>query len=115
MVLEIRQTLLHIRCVAFGPVNRAEAYSARLLEDQLGERFRLAYLYRAAPVDITTTSEGDVHEGVTVLDLNEKDTPRTLRGFYLNTRTPQARKAFVQLTFSRRSLLDRFAQVSEVA
>jgi len=105
MVLEIRQTLLSVTCTAYGPKNLAEAYSCRILSDRDDRVFKLAYLYNARPLDVTTTNqESNVHQGMTILDLNETTDPKHLVGSYFNTREPIPRKAFITLSWESKTL-----------
>ena len=97
LVLEVHQTLLSLHCTAFGPGNRSEGYSCRILSDKDANVFKLAYLFRAAPFDVTTARQGDVHEGMAVLDLNENETPKRLRGVYFTTREPMPSKGYIDL------------------
>ena len=98
MTLRIRQNLLYVRPIAYGPDNVAEGFSARILSDRDETVFKLAYLYRAERQP-TTSIPGDEHPGVALLTLNEQSGKRTLNGFYVNARDPQPRKAQIDLTW----------------
>lgn len=102
MALEITQSLLHIRCRAFGPQNDAEGFSARLLADGDERTFKLAYLYHAKRQPSASVA-GDEHEGVAILTVID-GTPRRLRGYYMNDRDPQPQKADIELTFESKTL-----------
>jgi hypothetical protein len=104
MTLEIRQSLLRVHCVGFGPGNRAQGYSARILCDPEEETFKLAFLYSASR-EVTTSVAGDQHEGVAVLSLSEGP-PRRLRGYYVNNRDPEPRKADIDLKWESARLKD---------
>lgn len=109
MVLEIRQTLLWVTCRAYGPLpNIAEGYSCRILSDRDNQVFKLAYLYHARSLDVSTAKQGDEHDGVAILDLNESATPRQLNGMYFNTREPVARGASVALSWESETLKGQF-------
>ncbi len=102
MTLEIRQTLLRIQCSAFGPQNVAQGYSARILADGDEHTFKLAYLYHAKR-QVVASVPGDEHEGVALLTVIE-GTPRRLRGFYMNDRDPDPRKADIELAWESSTL-----------
>lgn len=95
MALEVRQTLLRIQCFAYGLQNEAQGYSARILTDPDEHTFKLTYLYHAKR-EVVASIPGDEHEGVALLTLIESR-PRRLRGFYINDRDPEPRKADIAL------------------
>jgi hypothetical protein len=95
MTVEIRQNLLRIHCIGYGPENIARGYSARILCDPDEQKFMLTYLYTSKR-KAASSVPGDQHEGVKVLSLIDGP-PRRLRGFYLNDRDPTPRKADMDL------------------
>lgn len=99
--VEFHQTLLNLSAVAFGPDSRADAYSASLLSDADKNNFRIAYYYHAKRRPATSTP-GDEHEGLCVLALERVD-PRSLKGWYVNDRTPPT-KGTIDLKFDSRRL-----------
>jgi hypothetical protein len=103
VALEIRQTLLKVQCIAYGPDNSATSYSARILSDADDEVFKLAYLYHSKRSP-STARPGDEHEGLAILSLKE-GTPRRLEGYYLNDRDPTPRKAEMKLTWDSKHLI----------
>jgi hypothetical protein len=105
MTLEITQTLLTLRCVAFGSDNVARIYSARLLSDQDDRMFQLTYLYHAKR-QVATSVPGDEHEGVVILDLADTS-PRRLDGFYVNDRDPRPTKGEIHLVWESSTLKGR--------
>jgi hypothetical protein len=105
MTLEVRQTFLNIQCVAFGPDNKAEGYSARLLSDRLKKNFKIAYLYHAKRV-VVGSVPGDEHEGVTILEYIP-GSPKKLVGRYVNDRDPDPRKADITLEWESYTLMGK--------
>ena len=101
MALEVRQSLLTIDCVSYGPQSRGVAYSSRLLSDTSKSQFMLAYYYHAKRPSPEAVP-GDEHEGLVVLTLIPGD-PRQLRGWYVNDRDPP-KKGTIELEFRSRRL-----------
>lgn len=104
MVVEIRQNLLRTHCIGYGPENSAQGYSARILCDPEEQKFMLTYLY-VSKRKASSSVPGDQHEGVKVLSLLEGP-PRRLRGYYLNDRDPDPRKADMDLVWESANLHD---------
>jgi len=104
MTVEIRQNLLRIHCIGYGPENIAQGYSARILCDPDEQKFALTYLYHSRR-KAASSVPGDQHEGMKILSLVDGP-PRRLRGYYLNNRDPEPRKADMDLEWKSAKLRD---------
>lgn len=109
LVLEIRQTLLSIKCSAYSIDTDVEVYSSRLLSDKDNKQFILAYIFQSRR-NIATRVPGDTHEGMAILTFIDviEAKPKVLKGRYINDRDPEPRKGDIYLVWEDIKLKQQF-------
>ena len=108
MVLEITQTLTHLRVHAYSSIAQSSSIITDIATDLHEEQFTLCFLWLgSANVQITDIDHPEAFYGYTMLKLEENGSPRSLKGFYFTNRRPHQTRGGIQLQWVSHEVLGK--------
>ena len=108
-VLEVKQTLTHLRAFAYSPVAHSASILTEIASSEHEENFTLCFLWQGEiHGSISDIHSGERFHGYTMLDFLENEKPRELKGSYFTNRKGAQTRGGIHLKFVQLHLKKKF-------
>jgi len=108
-VIEVKQTLSNIKVHSFSSVGHSSSILTEIASDGHEEHFMLGYLWQGEiNTSIKDMHQGNVFYGYTMLYLQDKESPKVLKGTYFTNLKPMQTRGGIQLEWVSYKLKRKF-------
>jgi hypothetical protein len=108
-VIEITQTLTTLRVHSFSSIGHSSSILTEIAADGHEDHFMLGYLWQGEiNTSIKDMHQGDLFYGYTMLYLNEKESPKVLKGTYFTNLKPTQTRGGIHLQWVSKKMIHKF-------
>lgn len=108
-VIEVKQSLTKLRIDSYATVGHSTSILCEIAADSHEESFTLCYLWEGKThTDIKDMHHAERFQGYTMLQLDENESPKVLKGSYFTNRKPTQTRGGIELTWVSKQLKRKF-------